>query len=153
HTRRVVWIVQFQHIPAHVALHAVRHALLEKLPLEPELALVAAYFVGVVDAVEREFPVVAGAEEGILDRDAVADFPAETLCRFCSGDRAGAIFYKIVPLIIRNAELGKNLALIFDVDRELREEILLVLVDAAEPVVVRERFYAGNAQDLVLIRN
>jgi len=117
------------------------------------LALVAADFVGVIDAVESEFPGVAGAEQRVLDGDTVTDFPAETLGCFCSGDGSGAIFDEIVPLIVGNAEFGKNLALIFDVNGELREEILLMLVDAAESVVVGEGLDARNAQDLVLVGN
>ncbi len=47
---------------------------------------------------------------------------------------------------------GIHLALVFGIDHELGKEILFVLVDAAEPIVVGDVFHAGNAQNLVAIR-
>jgi hypothetical protein len=70
---------------------------------------------------------------------------------FRSGDGALTIFHEIGPLIVRDLEFRKDLALIFDVDGELREEILFVLIDAAEPVVVGDGFHAGDAHDFIAI--
>ena len=97
-----------------------------------------------VDAVEIEFPSTCAAENGGLDGDAIAYFPSESLGRAGAGDCALAIIQKCFPLIVGDDHFRENCALIFDVDRKLREEILFVLIDAAEPIVVRDRFDAGN---------
>ena len=149
--RSVVGVVELENIPADVAFEALGHALFEEVPLKPELAFVAAGFVGVIDAVESEVPDLRGAEESVLDGYAIADFPAEALGGLCAGDGAGAILDEVGPLIVGDGEFGENGALIFDVDGELRKEILLFLIDAAEPVVVGDGFYAGDAEHFVAI--
>ena len=103
-----------------------------------------------VDTDEVELPGAATVESG-FDRNAVADFPAETLCGLGPGDGALPVLQEVGPLIIGDDQLGKNLPLRVRVDDELRKEIILVLVDAAKPVVVRDVADAGNAQDFVLI--
>jgi hypothetical protein len=54
-------------------------------------------------------------------------------------------------LVVRNLHFRHNLALIFGIYDELREKILLVLINAAEPIVVSNRFDALNAQYFVAI--
>ena len=54
------------------------------------------------------------AEEGRLDGNPVADFPAEALGGFCPGDGARAIFHEVSPLIVGNDEFRENRALIFE---------------------------------------
>ena len=44
------------------------------------------------------------------------------------------------------------MALVFRVNHELREKVLFVLIDAAEPVVVGHALNARNARDFVAIR-
>ena len=103
-----------------------------------------------IDAVDVEFPgAVVG--EGALDGDAIADFPAEAVQGSLADNGALAVFQKGLPLIFGNHQFGDNLALVFGVDHELGEKILLVLIHAAEPVVVGDRLHAGNAQDFVAI--
>src|SRR5258708_30014469 len=68
-----------------------------------------------------------------------------------SDDSALAVLNKIVPLVVRNLHFRHNLALIFGIYDELREKILLVLINAAEPIVVSYRFDALNAQYFVAI--
>ena len=58
---------------------------------------------------------------------------------------------EILPLIVGDNEFGKYLALVFNINGELGEEILLILVDAAEPIVMGDGFHAGDAKDLVAI--
>src|SRR5208283_2046889 len=67
-------------------------------------------------------------------------------------DSALAILHEGIPLIIGNNQFGYHLALVLGIDDELRKEILLVLIDATKPVVVRDIFHARNTQDLVAVR-
>jgi hypothetical protein len=46
---------------------------------------------------------------------------------------------------------GHDLALIFDVDHELREEVFFFLINAAEPIVVRDVLDPGDALNLVAV--
>ena len=64
---------------------------------------------------------------------------------------AFAVFQKGLPLIFGDHQFRENLALVFGVDHELREKILVVLIHAAEPVIVGDRLHSGNAQDFVAI--
>src|SRR5262249_16645698 len=104
----------------------------------------------VIDAGNIEFPS-AGAEDGGAKGNAIADFPMEAFGGASADNGALAIFHEVGPLVIRNDQFGKDLALALRIDDELRKEILLFLVDGAEPVVVRDDFHTGNARDLVAI--
>ena len=66
-------------------------------------------------------------------------FQPKRLARSCADDRALAVLQEVSPLVVGNDEFRKNLALVFGIDDELREEIFLVLIDAAEPVIVGDR--------------
>jgi len=55
-------------------------------------------------------------------------------------------------LIIGNAHFGHDLPLIFNINDELREEVLFILINAAEPIVVRDRLDAGDLKNFVAIR-
>ena len=79
-------------------------------------------------------------------------FQPKRLAVFAPDDRALAVFYEVLPLVIGNDQFGDHLALIFGVDHELREEVLFVLIDAAEPIVVGYRLDPGNARNLVAVR-
>ncbi len=103
-----------------------------------------------IDAVNIELPGIIAVER-VLDGDAVAHFPAETFGRASAHDGPLAILKKSVPLVVGNQQLGIYLALVFRVDGELREKVLLVLINPAEPVVMGHALHAGNAQDLVTI--
>ncbi len=119
--------------------------------MQPELAFVSAWPIVVVDAVEIELPSAWAAEEGSFDRNSIADFPAEAFGGASAGDGALAVVQESFPLIVGNDHLGEDYPLIFDVDRKLREEILFVLIDAAEPVVVSDGFDAGDGEDFVAV--
>src|SRR5215467_9273642 len=136
------------YVPADLALDRGRDPLFEVIPLEPELRLVVLGAGSVVDGVDIEFPG-SPAVKGGFDGNAVADLPAEALCRLRADDGALAVLEEAGPLVIRHDQLGKHLSLRFRIDDELREKILLILIDPAEPVVVRDIAYAGDAQDLV----
>ena len=94
-----------------------------------------------IDAVEIELPGAAAINRR-LDGDAVANLPAKTLGRARARNRALAVLEKGVPLVVGNKQFGEHLALGFRVNHELREEVLLVLIDAAEPVVVSHALHA-----------
>ena len=81
----------------------------------------------------------------------VADLPAKPLGGAGARNRALAVLQKCIPLVVGNDQLGNNLALVLRIDHELREEVFFILVDAAEPIVVRHALDAGNAQNLVAI--
>src|SRR5207245_10596924 len=86
-----------------------------------------------------------------FDRHAIADLPMETVLVGRSYDSALAVLDKIVPLVVRDLHFRHNLALIFRIYDELWEKILFVLINAAKPIVVSNRFHALNAQYLVSI--
>ncbi len=150
--RGVVGVVEPQHVPPNVSLESLRHAFLEIIPLKPELGFVAAGVLAVIDTINIEFPRSAGAVADVLDGDAVANFPAEALCGSGSHDRAFTVCHEFLPLVIGNDQFGHNLALIFRVYHELWEEVFLILIDAAEPVVVGDGFDSWDAQDLITVR-
>src|SRR6202035_1651897 len=149
--RRVIRIVDTKDIPANLTLDAVGNFFLEVVPPEPELGFVILRALPVVNAGQVEFPGAAAVERG-LDRNAIANFPAETFRSAGTGDGALAIFQKVGPLVIRNNHLWKHFALGLRINHELREKILFVNVRAAEPVVMRDDFHAGDAQDFVAVR-
>src|ERR1035441_502750 len=148
---RIIGTVEFHHVPAGVALERCRHTFFEIVPLEPELALVAARALAVIDAVQDELPSAGSTIADILDGDAVADFPTETFGGFRAGDGALAVLYEVLPLVIGNNQLGNDLALIFDVDHVLREKVFFFLIYAAEPIVVGDRLDSGNALNFVAV--
>ncbi len=75
----------------------------------------------------------------------------EAFCRALAGDSALAVFQEIAPLVVGHHQLGHHLALIFGVDDELWKEVPFILIDAAEPMIVRDGFDAGNGQDFVAV--
>ena len=54
-------------------------------------------------------------------------------------------------MIVGNLHLCHDLPLIFDVNDELREEILFILINAAEPIVVRHGFDARDTKNFFVI--
>ena len=92
-----------------------------------------------VDAVDVEIPGSCPAEKGVLDRDVIADFPAEAFGKAGADHGALAVLDEVGPLVIGHDELGEDLALVFDIDDELRKEVFLILIDATKPVVVGNR--------------
>ena len=80
------------HVPADLVREAaVAHRLVQVVPVEEELRLVGALHRRIVDAADVELPrrVVRPAEDRRLERDAVADLPAESPRRVGADDRAG----------------------------------------------------------------
>src|SRR5262249_2814568 len=105
-----------------------------------------------IDPVNDELPGAVGAVDRRLDGDAVANLPAKAFGGTGTSNRALAVLEEIIPLVIRNNKLRENLALILGVDRELREKVFLILIDAAKPVVVGHGLNTRNARNLVAIR-
>src|SRR5580704_10731202 len=54
-------------------------------------------------------------------------------------------------MVVGNFEFRQDNALVLGIDGELREEVLLILVDAAEPIVVCYRDNTWDAQDFVSV--
>src|SRR2546422_6820342 len=146
----VIGAIELDHVPSCRAFDGIGCVLVKVFPLQPELALVATRTLAVINAVEIELPRTAAIESS-LDGDAIADFPMEAFGRAGAGNSALAVFQEIVPLVVRHHKLRHHLALIFGVDDKLWKEVLFVLVDPAEPVIVRDRFNAGNGKDLVAV--
>ena len=113
------------------------------------MAFIAAGFVAVINAIEIEIPGAVGAIKRILDGDTVAHFPSEALRGSRADDRSLAVLDEILPLIFGDDELAHYLAVVFDVNGKLREEIFLLDVYAAEPIVVGDGLDARDGQDFV----
>src|SRR6266436_2908040 len=148
----IVGAIELDHVPSRGALDGGGRILVEIFPLQPKLALVATRALAVIDAVEIELGGAA-AIESRFDRDAIADLPMEARGRASSGDGAHAVLQEVVPLVVRHHKLGHHLALIFRVDYKLRKEILLILINTAEPVIVRDGLDARNRKDFVAMGN
>jgi len=104
----------------------------------------------VINAIEIELRRAAAVQR-CLDGDAIADFPMEALGRASARNSALAVFQEIVPLVVRYHKLSHHLALIFRVDDKLWKEVLFLLIDTAEPVIVRDGFDSGNGKDFVSV--
>ena len=117
--------------------------------MKPELRQIVVVARPGVDAADVELPIAR--INGSLNRNPISHFPAESLCDSRTGDCALSVFKERLPLIVRNYEFRKHHALIFRIDCKLRKKVLFVLIHAAKPVVVRDGFHAGDAQDLVAI--
>ena len=120
--------------------------------MQPELTLIAARVVVGVNAFQVELPCFGGAIESVFQGDAVANLPAKAFREPSANNCALTIIYEVLPLVVGNLHLRHDLALIFGVDHKLGEEVLLILIDAAEPIVVRKRLDALDGQNLVPIR-
>src|SRR6266404_1554073 len=149
----IVGAVEFQDVPADLALDEGRHTFIEVFPLKPELAFIAAGFVAVIDAVEIEIPSAVRAVKRVLDGDAIANLPAEALCDLRADNRSLAILDEILPLIFGDDELAHHLAVVFNVNGKLREEIFLVDIYTAKPIVVGDGLNARDGQDFVAVRD
>ena len=136
-------------VPAHVALRPRRRLLLQVVPAEPELREVVVGARARVDAAHVELPVAG--EDRALDRDAVADLPAEAVGGGLAHHGALLVGQEGLPLVVGDQELAVHVPVRLGVDRELREEVLLVLVHAAEPVGAGRLLDARHAQDAVAV--
>ncbi len=81
----------------------------------------------------------------------IANFPAEAFGKAGADHGALAVLDEVSPLVIGHDELGKDLALVFDIDDELRKEVFLILIDATKPVVVGNDLDARDAQNFVAV--
>src|SRR6267378_5789750 len=145
----IVGAVELKDVPADLALDKRGHAFVKVFPLKPELAFVAARLIAVINAIEIEIPGAVRAIKRILDRDAVANLPSEALRGSRADYRSLAVLDEILPLIFGHDELAHHLAVVFDVNCKLREEIFLLDVYAAEPIVVGDGLDARDGQDFV----
>src|SRR5229473_2243579 len=148
----IVRTVEFQDVPTDHALDDRRNIFVKIFPLQPELALVSARMFVRVNAVYVELPGLGGAIKSVFQGNTIANLPAKALRECCADDGALTVIYKDFPLIIGNTHLGHDLPLIFNINDELWEEVLFILINAAEPVVVRDRLDAGDLKNFVAIR-
>ena len=81
---------------------------------------------------------------GGLNRHLVADFPMEPLRRFPADDGAGPRLQPRLFLLRRKDYFGMHVQKFLRHHGILHEEILRVLVNAAEPGLVRRQRHAGN---------
>src|SRR5215468_3010807 len=144
----IIRIVDLHNVPPDLPLKGLRNALFKIVPLKPKLRLVVPGAFSVIHTINVELP---GTPHGRLDGNAVADFPMEALHRSRADNGAFTVLQKRVPLVVWDDELGYNLPLILRIDDELREEVLLVDVGTAEPVVVRDSLDSRNAEDFVAV--
>src|ERR1700733_3184285 len=100
-----------------------------------------------INAIEDKFPSFGRSIQCILNRDPITHFPSKTFCEASPRYGSLAIFHKVIPLVVGDTHLGHNLTLIFRVNDELREKILLVLINPAKPVVM------GNSLDALDLQN
>ncbi len=85
-----------------------------------------------VDGPNIELP--RALKDGALDGDTVADAPFESLGGGLADDGAFPIAQEGLPLVVRDDELGEDIAIGLGIDGELGKEVPLVLIDPAEPV-------------------
>src|SRR6266403_878272 len=145
----IIGAIQLENVPSDLALDEGRHTFVKIFPLKPELAFIATRLIAVINAVEIEIPGAVRAIKRILDGDTVAHFPSEALRGSRADDRSLAVLDEILPLIFGDYELAHYLAVVFDVNGKLREEIFLLDVYAAEPIVVGDGLDARDGQDFV----
>ena len=103
----------------------------------------------------RKVPGLAAAlrlPDRRLDRDVVADFPAEAVGDRPAGDGALAVFQPGLLLRLGQLEFLVDRQELLGLDGNLREEVLGVLVDAAEPAVVGDDVDAGHGLEPALVR-
>ncbi len=147
---RVFGVADAQDVPPDEPLEERRPLLLEVLSLEPELREVVLCGATFVDRLEVELP---GSGEGrALDGDAVADLPAESLGEGRSRHAPRPVGQERLPLLLGDLELRVDGPVGVGVDRELGEEVLLVLVDPAEPRGEGHVRDPGDPLDAVAVR-
>jgi hypothetical protein len=98
-----------------------------------------------VDGAHVEVPAAAAKVSGGLERNPAADGPPEPLRELCTDDAALAVGEEGGPLRRGNHVLGVHAPPVLGFNDELREEVLRVLVDAAEPRRVRRIAHPGEA--------
>src|SRR5712664_3009647 len=149
----IIRAIQLEDVTSDLALDEGRHAFVEIVPLKPELAFIAAGFVAVINAIEIEIPSAVGAVKRVLDRDAIANLPAEALRDLRADNRSLAVLNEVLPLVLRHDKLAHHLAVVFDVNGKLREEIFLIDVHAAKPIIVSDGLDARDGQNFVAVRD
>jgi hypothetical protein len=82
-----------------------------------------------------------------LQHDPIADAPPVFLGEAVADDTAGAIGEERLLLVRRQQDLRIHPQVALGIDGELPEEILRILVDAAEPVRPGDVLHAGRAAD------
>ena len=149
-------ILQLDHVPADliVAVVLVPDRLVHVVVVEEELRLVDALLGRVVDAVDGELPraAVRRAVDDALQRDAVPDLPPEAARGVDADDGAGAVGEPGLLLVLGHLEFRIDPQPALRIHRHVGEEILRILVDAAEPVGVAQVGDALGARDALLVR-
>src|SRR4029077_2718343 len=105
-----------------------------------------------VNTVYVKLPGFGGTIKSVFQGNTIANLPAKALCESCANDRALTVIYKVFPLIIGNTHFGHDLPLVFNINDELREEVLFILINAAKPIVVSNSLDALDSKNFVAIR-
>ena len=103
-----------------------------------------------VDGADRERPIAR--ENRALQRDILAELPAEFTEQPLADQRARPVLQERLPLIGRNHDLRIHREIRLWVDREVREEALAVAVSPAEPVRPTHVVHARHRLDAVGVR-
>ena len=99
-----------------------------------------------------DLPAVAVRIDGRSQGDLVADLPSVQIRERPSGDRPGTHLDEGLALRLGQNQLRIHVEIAFGLDREVREEVLRVLIDAPEPARVGHRLHAGRRLDSGQIR-
>src|ERR1043165_4019718 len=88
-----------------------------------------------------------------LERDAIADFPAEALHELRADDRALTVVRARLKVGVAHVVIVEHRFHMVVIDSEVREELLRLLVIRAEPLHLADIDDAGNLPDLRLMRD
>src|SRR5581483_6899631 len=124
---------------------AALHRLLEVFPVEPEDHRVPDRRADDPDDPERE----VDGEDRAAERDLLADAPVELVERRLADERAVADRPEAGERLRLDLVVGPDLGHRVGIDREVREHVLRLVADAAEPRVVIDADHARDAADLV----
>jgi hypothetical protein len=147
HRGGVARVGHAHHVPPHDPLPELRPLLEEVAVLHPELRLVVLAPAAPVDAPDVELPGVAAEVAGGLQGDAVADLPAEPRGELAADHHSLPVRLELLPFVGVHHELRVHGEPRVGVDRELRKEVLRLLVDPPEPGGVRHFLHAVDPLD------
>ncbi len=129
------------------ALGSGLEALVEIVPMEKQLVFVHRPLAAAVNPPNRHRPVTA--EDRALQGDVVADLPPEAPGKPAADHAALTVFAECVLLILWQNEFRVEVEKGLAFNGEVREKILAVDVDTAEPGHVRDRLDAVDGSDFL----
>ena len=146
--RGVIRRIDLDDVPADLTL--LNRPFIGVLPVEHHRLVVHRTAAGPIDAPNRKIVVLRAVRgDADLEHDPIAKFPPEASRQAVAHDAARSIVEKCLFLIRCQSDLRIHPQVAFRLDRELGEEILGILVDAAKPVGPRDVLHAGRAADAV----